>query len=214
MEELFIPFLIIHIVMGALSLMTGTLNILFKKGTTQHKTVGKVFVISMLISSFTALILSIYDDNLFLLIIGIFTIYMIATGTRFLKIKKRVQFKRLKYSDWVLTLLMLFFSIFLLTNGIQKILNGFQFGIVPIVFSLISLFMVIQDIRIFMGLSRFKNFGLLIHIQRMIGAYIASLTAFLVVNVEFSTAFVVWLLPTLIFLPLIIIWSRKMRVRI
>jgi hypothetical protein len=44
----------------------------------------------------------------------------------------------------------------------------------------------------------------------MCGAYIASLTAFLVVNVKILPSLIVWLLPTMVITPLIFIWSKKL----
>jgi len=52
-----------------------------------------------------------------------------------------------------------------------------------------------------------------IHIQRLLGAFIASFTAFLVVNLEYLPDFIpgwtYWLLPTLLITPLISYWVRK-----
>jgi uncharacterized membrane protein YbaN (DUF454 family) len=51
----------------------------------------------------------------------------------------------------------------------------------------------------------------------MTGGFIAALTAFLVVNAKYFPeqipGFVYWLLPTIIFTPLIITWSSKYEVK-
>ena len=90
------------------------------------------------------------------------------------------------------------------------------FGLVFIVFGYLGLSFVKTDFNHFKGKFKSKNYWLLAHLQRMIGGYIASLTAFLVVNVAYLPqvpAFVFWLLPTLIFLPLILKWSRMYEVK-
>jgi hypothetical protein len=46
----------------------------------------------------------------------------------------------------------------------------------------------------------------------MIGAYIASITAFLVVNIDFVPGAILWLLPTFLMVPLIIVWSNKYKI--
>jgi uncharacterized membrane protein YbaN (DUF454 family) len=50
----------------------------------------------------------------------------------------------------------------------------------------------------------------------MTGAFIASATAFLVVNAKYFPdiipGFVYWLLPTIIFTPLIVKWSKKYQI--
>lgn len=65
-----------------------------------------------------------------------------------------------------------------------------------------------KDIKLYKGNNTVKNYWLLIHIQRMIGAYIAALTAFLVVNNTYLPSLAAWLLPTVILTPLIFYWSK------
>jgi hypothetical protein len=47
----------------------------------------------------------------------------------------------------------------------------------------------------------------------MVPAYIATVTAFLVVNVSYECPVVIWLAPTVLFVPVIIYNIRKYRVR-
>jgi uncharacterized membrane protein len=212
MENFFIPLLIIHIVSGSVSLLSGFVNILRRKGDRAHKQFGQVFVIAMLVAAFSALLMSVLRENLFLFVIGFFTIYMIGTGVRYLKIKRRVIAKRVRWNDWTLSVLMFFFGLFLIFKGITMLIHSNLFGSVLTTFGLISILMVYQDIINLRGNSNFKNFGLLTHIQRMIGAYIASITAFLVVNIDFVPGAILWLLPTFLMVPLIIVWSNKFKI--
>jgi len=212
MENLFIPLLIVHIISGSVSLLSGLANIIRKKGDGAHKQVGLVFVVAMLVASFSALAMSVLKENLFLFTIGFFTIYMIGTGVRYLKIKRRVIAKRVKWNDWILSVLMFFFGSFLIFKGIVMLTHINWFGTVLCVFGGISIMMVSQDIINLRGNSKYKNFGLLTHIQRMIGAYIASVTAFLVVNIDFLPGAILWLLPTFLMVPLIIVWSNKFKI--
>jgi len=82
-----------------------------------------------------------------------------------------------------------------------------------VTFGLLGLLFVRQDFQNYRGKAKAKNYWLLAHLQRMTGAFIAALTAFLVVNAQHLPnqipGFIYWLLPTLIFTPLIISWSRK-----
>ena len=70
-----------------------------------------------------------------------------------------------------------------------------------------------RDFSNYRGQVKEKNYWLLMHLQRMTGAYIASATAFLVVNAKYIPfelpAFVFWLLPTAVLTPLIVSWSKK-----
>ena len=56
---------------------------------------------------------------------------------------------------------------------------------------------------------------MLIYIGRMIGAYIASLTAFIVVNAKYFPIdidpIILWLGPTLILTPFLVYWSKPFK---
>ena len=75
-----------------------------------------------------------------------------------------------------------------------------------------------QDFLKFTNKASIKNYWLIGHLQRMTGAFIASMTAFLVVNATYLSdtipGFVYWLLPTTVFTPLIIKWSKKHQVKV
>ena len=88
MQTLFQIFLVLHITGGAVGLLSGTINIIRKKGDKKHKLVGKFFLYGMLLAGFSALVLSVLHPNYFLFIVGVFTLYMTGTGERYLYLKK------------------------------------------------------------------------------------------------------------------------------
>ena len=214
MEQLFKIILIIHIIAGGIGLFTGTINIIRKKGDKPHRLVGKYFFYSMIINAVAGFAMSILHNNLFLLIIAVFSFYMTATGQRFLSLKKLDQGQKPKNIDWIVTLTMICFAVFFIVYGAYLIFNHNNFGIVLLVFGMISILMANTDIKIYKGKIKYKNYWLLIHIQRMIGAYIAALTAFLVVNNTYLPPIVAWLMPTVILTPLIFYWSKKNAIKI
>jgi uncharacterized membrane protein len=178
-----------------------------KKGDKRHQKMGRVYFWSMLISAIAAIPMSYLHPNWFLFMISIFTIYMLTTGVRSLKIKKEKDVKKI---DWILSTTMLLFGIGFIVFGTKLILSQNNFGIVLIVFGTIGISFVYKDWKNFTGRSTIKNFYLTTHIGRMAGAYIASLTAFIVVNNhDFIPGIVAWLLPTFIITPLIFKWTRK-----
>lgn len=203
--------LIVHIILGSVSLLVGLLVLLSKKGDNSHKLLGKTYFISMLSAAIISLPMSILHSNIFLFIIGIFTSYMLLTGKRYLKIKMSNNVRKI---DWILSLVMLLFCLILLVIGSLTILKGNTFGIVLLVFGLFSALFVYQDYCNFKGKSKIKNYWLVTHLQRMLGSYIATVTAFLVVNNSYLPSIFAWLLPSLLLVPLIIIWSRKFQVKI
>ena len=209
MELPFKILLVIHILAGSIGLFTGTINIIRKKGDKPHRLVGKFFFIAMIVTATAGFIMAILHNNLFLLIIAVFTLYLTLTGNRFLSLKNLDKGQKPKSIDWAVTITMILFSFFFIIFGTYLIINQNNFGIVLLAFGLISLLMTRTDIKTYSGKIKIKNYWLLIHIQRMIGAYIASLTAFLVVNNTYLPPVIAWLLPTIILTPLIFYWSKK-----
>jgi uncharacterized membrane protein len=209
MEFFFTILLIIHITAGTIGLFTGTINIIRKKGDKLHKSVGRFFYFGMLINGFAGFIMSLIHINYFLLIIAVFSIYMISTGQRSLSLKQLNKGQKPQVIDWILSIIMSIFGTGFIIFGGYLVFTKVYFGTVMLVFGLISILMVLQDIKNYQGKIEIKNFWLLVHIQRMIGAYIAATTAFLVVNNTILPGIVAWLLPTVILVPLIFIWTRK-----
>ncbi len=204
--SLFKILLALHIAGGAVSLLLGLYVLLAKKGGKSHILIGKIYFTAMLVSALVALPLSYLHPNYFLFIIGVFTSYMLLTGRRAVN-KKTVQ--DVHFADWLLSLLMLFFGLGFIGYGIYNLYYENSFGTVMLVFGFISLFFVFQDYINFKGKSLIKNNWLTTHIQRMTASYIASVTAFLVVNNTILPGILAWLLPTISFTPLIFIWTKK-----
>ena len=209
MESAFKILLIIHIIAGSIGLFTGTINIVRRKGDKLHRSVGTFFLYGMLVNAAAGFIMSILHDNLFLLIIAVFSFYLTATGQRFLSLKKLDKGQKPKAIDWMLTIMMLLFALFFIVYGVNLLMNHESFGTVLLIFGLISILMAKKDINVYRGNIKFKNYWLLLHIQRMTAGYIAALTAFLVVNNTYLPAIAAWLLPTVILTPLIFYWSKK-----
>lgn len=214
MNLVFKIFLIIHIISGTTGLFAGTVNIIRKKGDNPHKVIGKIFFFSMITVGLSAISLSIMHLDYFLLIVGVFTIYMTATGERYLFLTRLIRDQKPKSLDIVLTTFMALFGIVFLYFGISYLVKGETFGIVFIVFAAIGLRMVKTDIINYRGNAKQKSYWLIAHVQRMIGSYTAALTAFLVVNIKSSPSIlpplVIWLLPTAITLPIIFKWTKKL----
>ena len=214
MQQLFTILLFIHIFFGCVGLLTGTLNSIRKKGTKPHFLVGKIFVVSMLINAVAGFIMSVMHSIPFLLIIAVFSFYMVGTGHRILSLKNTATQGKPLAVDYFLSYLMLFFGTSFVAYGSYIVYHKNSFGIVLLVFGIISLLMVRSDFKIYAGRSKYKNYWLLIHLQRMVGAYIAAVTAFLVTNDYFKLGVILWLLPTVILTPLIFRWSRQKAVKV
>ncbi|MBK7357775.1 MAG: hypothetical protein IPI45_13480 [Saprospiraceae bacterium] len=197
--------LAIHIFCGGASLLLGFYILITRKGNRSHKNIGTIYFYAMLLTALVAIAITYLHPSYFLFTIGIFTSYMLLTGKSYLR--KRSQFD-VKYIDWILSIIMLLFGSVLIAMGCYKMFLGNYFGIVHLVFGGFSCLFVYQDYINFKGRSSVQNYWLVTHLQRMIGSYIASVTAFIVVNNTFLPGYIAWLLPTVLLVPLIIIWSR------
>jgi uncharacterized membrane protein len=201
---------LIHIAGGTTSLLLGIIVLSLKKGDKRHKWLGNIYFYAMLIASIVAIPMSYLHPNYFLFIVAIFTIYMLLTGYRYLS-KKKIQ--DVNYIDLILTGSILVFGFAFIGFGIYHIVQQDYFGIVLLVFGTICLLFAKKDYENFKGKSDIKNYWLTGHIQRMMGSYIASTTAFLVVNNTVIPNIIAWLIPTFLIAPLITRWSKQHEIK-
>jgi uncharacterized membrane protein len=207
--------LLIHITSGSVGLLTGTINIIKKKGGKRHRQIGKLFLFSMITTGVSSIILALVKSNTFLFIVGIFTIYLVGTGSRYMNLRVLGKGQKPKFIDWFLSLGMLLSGSCFVAWGIYLMTSSTTFGLVLLIFGLIGLINVKNDFKNYSGRYKNKNYWMLIHIGRMIGAYIASLTAFIVVNAKYFPIdidpIILWLGPTLILTPFLVYWSKPFK---
>lgn len=210
--SIFNIFLTIHIIGGTLGLLAGTYIAIAKKGDKQHKLVGKIFAFSMLGAGFCSFVLATMHRNDFLFVVGIFTIYMVATGWRYLYLKDILNGQKALLIDWLIIGFMAVGALFFAYIGIQLAMEKAPFCLVFFFFVHRSVSFILKDIRTYRGQIETKNYWLTLHLQRMMGAYIASLTAFAVVNAPQQVSIIPWLLPAALLIPLVVKWSRKYKI--
>jgi uncharacterized membrane protein len=75
-----LPFLIVHIFAGVVSLLAGTFAMVVRKGGRLHRASGNVFTVAILILASSALYLAIRKSQTGNIIASIITFYMIATA--------------------------------------------------------------------------------------------------------------------------------------
>lgn len=192
--------LVFHVVCGFAALFSGIVAMLTQKGGLRHRFWGRIFVFSMLGVSLTAVHIALFRHHLFLLFIGVFAAYMNFSGYRSVRNKSLTP----TFWDWVV----------LVVAGVNGFLMVFTFQIILLVFGGLSLGLVIQDIRFYWLLQTGRKLNvrqwLLRHIGMMLGTYISTATAFIVVNIrEFNPPWLPWLLPTFLGVPMILYWLRK-----
>ena len=159
-----------------------------KKGDRIHKLTVKIFTLAMVSTGLSAFYLSFVHPNLFLFIMGIFTIYL----------KKVHQGQKTQLFDTILSSVMFLCSLIFFYIGIKYLIAKVVFGIVFALFGMVSLRLCYIDYKVYTRKITDKMFGIKNHIGRMTGAYIAACTAFLVVNNTFLPPVLAWSLPGII----------------
>lgn len=209
MEETIKILIYTHAFFGGIGLITGIGNLILKKGNSLHKKMGKLFSYTMVISSLISLIIAKMPNhkNLFLFLIGIFTIYMVLAGNRALTLKRK---EKADDIDKSISGIMLVTSIVMILIGIIGITQKTDNSILYIFFGGFGLFMTLKDFQTFRIFKKNKNAWLKSHIGRMVGALIASVTAFMVAGLHIKTL-LVWIMPTIIGTIYIIYWIRKLK---
>jgi uncharacterized membrane protein len=195
---LFKIILVLHVIAGSIGLILGTFVLIRKKGDKVHKRLGKIFSIAMVTTGFSAFALSYINTNVFLFIVGVFTIYLTISGNRMLYLKNILKGQKPQLIDYLLTILMLIASVAFLYLGILNLIKANNFGLVLMLFGTTSVVLCYKDYLIYSYKNTDKLFWLKNHIGRMTGAYIAALTAFIVVNNTFIPPVIAWSLPGII----------------
>ena len=211
LEQIIKILIYFHAFFGGVGLITGLISISVKKGGINHKKAGKIFSYSMIISSLISLFVARMPnhENLFLFLIGIFTIYMVLAGNAALSFKSTKKLQA-NYMDKTISGVMLFISVIMFAMGIIGIIQKIDNSILYIFFGTIGSFLTVRDFQTFKSITQNRNAWIKSHIGRMVGALIASVTAFLVAGLHIGTL-VVWVLPTIIGVPYIVYWTRKMK---
>jgi uncharacterized membrane protein len=209
MEQIIKTLIYIHAFFGGLGLITGMISIFVKKGGFNHKKTGKIFSYSMIISSLISLLIARMPkhENLFLFLIGIFTIYMVLAGNRALTFKNKTKTKA-DLIDKLISGTMFIASIGMLVIGIIGIVQQLDNSILFVFFGIFGAFMTLKDFQTFKIFTEKKNIWLKSHLGRMIGALIASITAFLVAGLHIGTT-MIWISPTILGTVYIIYWNKK-----
>lgn len=203
--------LIIHIVFGSISLLTGLAAILLRNKVKLHRPFGKVYFWCMNVVFITAFYVSIYRGNVFLFFVSVFTYYSAITAWRTLKLKKLHLEQDPHWIDWGIEVVFGLMHLSFIVFGLLLIRNNFSFGTISLVFGLVGLRSNFSTIKRLRKKLQYKNYWLLAHIGGMLGSYIGAFTAFVVNNNRWIGApdLIMWLGPAILFVPLMIFEIKK-----
>lgn len=199
----------IHAFFGGLGLLTGIGSVVVKKGGELHKKMGKLFSIGMLTSSLISLPICCMPNhhNVFLFLIGLFTIYLVISGNRALSFKYK---SKANLTDKLISGTMLFFSVIMILIGLYCQFKGIANGILFTFFGGFGFYMTYKDFIFYKNFSESNRNWLSKHIGKMIGALIASITAYIVAGLGIGNL-IAWILPSVLGTFYIIYWNRKIK---
>jgi uncharacterized membrane protein len=203
MNNLFSIALAIHIFFGGVALVIAPLAMVTVKGGLWHRRWGKIYFWAMAGVALSATVLCWLRTGLFLFLIAIFSFYLALTGYRVLR--RKLPTDRATALDWFAASAMLVAGAGLVCLGVFGQLTGNRIWI-PITFGVIGLLLGGIDIMHFLRPPLDKRAWMYAHMTRFLAAYIATVTAFSVVNFNFLPAFWRWLWPTMIGVVGIRLW--------
>jgi len=198
----------LHIAAGTVAVLAGLGALVTEKGGLRHRQAGKSFVVAMGVVVVTTVLLAVFDPTsfrLFLVLVAVFSGYLAFSGYRVLSRKRPAD--EVALVDWVAVGAVVLACLALGGWGITRLVEGATFGVVLVVFGGIGLGFAYLDVRSF----RTDEGGewMVAHLQRMIGAFVATISAVSAVNLTDTLGVVAWLWPTVALTPLIVYWSRK-----
>jgi hypothetical protein len=200
-----------HAFFGGIGLITGIGSMSVTKGGKLHKRMGRIFTYTMLISCLIIIPVSFMPNHksLFLFLISIFTIFMVLFGNRATTFKSKKKVKAV-LTDTVLNHAMALFSLFMIGYGITGFLTTTGNFTLFIFFGGLGLFLVFRNIQLYRKFKELKVAWILNHISHMMGAMIASVTAFIVAGLKFYTI-TAWVLPSVMGTVYIIYWRLRVK---
>jgi len=209
MEDSIKILIYVHAFFGGIGLITGIGSVIVKKGSSIHKKMGKLFSIGMITSSLISIPISWMPNhkNLFLFLIGLFTIYLVLAGNRALAFKTK---EKANWIDKMISGSMFLFSLLMVIIGIYGLLNNISLSLLYLFFGGFGLLLSVKDFKFYKNSRNPKNAWLISHIGKMIGALIASITAFIIAGLGIGNL-IAWTLPTILGTIYILYWKRKIK---
>jgi hypothetical protein len=199
----------LHIAAGVAALVAGLGALVTTKGGRRHRQAGRVFLGSLGITLGTVFLLLFFDPTsfrIFLTLVAVCSGYLAFSGYRSLSRKRPAgEPNRI---DWASAGLVVIVCFGLSGWGLRQLVVGEVFGLVMLVFGLIGLAFGTFDLRTFRS-QTWDGDWMVTHLQRMIGAFIATVSAVSAVNLTSSLGVIAWLWPTAVGIPLIVYWSNK-----
>lgn len=194
----------IHAALGGIALLSGGMALFLRKGSLWHKRGGRFFVFSMIAAATLAIFIAMMPghQNGFLFSIGLFTNYFVISGFRSVRYKGAAGTQGVdKALAWCMVLIALGMMVYALVLNSQVNIVLFIFGAIGFLFGL-------RDLRLLRQPEKMQKQWMQLHLGKMTGGYIASVTAFVVVN-QWLPGMIGWLAPSVLGTIYISYWMNR-----
>lgn len=207
MDTILLGLRLLHVASGFAALVVAPIAMVAAKGGPAHRTWGKVYYRAMVVVGLTAVVLGLARPNPFLTMVAVFSFYTAFSGYRVLRHKGPGSARR-DLAGWAMALATLMVSLGLIVLGITAPTPLWQrLSIVSMVFGSVGAVLASNDLATMARPPADPMRWWYAHMGRMLGSYIAVVSAFSVVNFAFLPVTARWLWPTVIGTPLIILWT-------
>ena len=202
--------LVIHIAAGSVALLTAFVALVTAKGGVIHVRAGRVYAIGMTLIFLTAIPLAVLGASIFLLLIAVFSFYLVFAGWRFARNRSR----RPQSVDWVAAAIMGLTGLGMWGYAVVLALSDASNWVTLVAFGFIAVALSVAD-GLFFNQGRAgkrrpaPHLRIQRHLTNMMAGTISTITAVMVVNVSMNPVWVPWLLPTIVITPLIIWWNVR-----
>jgi hypothetical protein len=202
--------LIVHIIAGFAALTAAVVATLTKTLDLAHKWhvySGNIFFWGMLVVFLTALPLAVIRPNTFLFLIAFLSFYFALAGWRYATNRRGTP----RPVDWISASVMAIGALVMIMFGVFMLTRSNMNGITMLALGGIGAGLTTADLRTLRRGGAKGPERIAQHLTMMLAGAIATITAFVVTNVRVQPAFIVWLAPTVVITPIIIVWSRRIR---
>ncbi len=202
--------LVIHIAAGSVALLTAFVALVTTKGGTIHVRAGRIYAVCMTLIFITAIPLAILGASVFLLLIAVFSFYLVFAGWRFARNRSR----RPQAVDWIAAAIMGLTGLGMWCYAVVLALSDGGNWVTLVAFGFIAVALSVAD-GLFFNRGRpgkrrpAPHLRIQRHLTNMMAGTISTITAVMVVNVNMDPVWVPWLLPTIVIAPLIIWWNVR-----
>ncbi len=205
--------LVIHITAGSVALLMTVIALVTAKGGRHHVLAGRLYASAMIVIFLTALPLAILGSSVFLLLIAVFSFYLVFAGWRFARNRRG----RPQPVDWSAVAIMGVTGLAMWGYGIVLAGDGDGDGqwVTMLLLGGITVALSLVDTRYYFRLTREQRPSgsrrIRRHLTNMLAGTISTVTAVFVVNVDTNPVWLAWILPTVVITPLIVWWNMRIR---